>query len=404
MSAKKKNLEKLNQAKGDLREAARALDDLRAMMLIVDEALKAANDKDPESVNRSALNLSSLCIRTCRELSVGMRSDSRNAEPVADGMLRKAAVGVAALSSYVVVGAATGGADAIVTHQLQQDVEIAADLVVGHCQVVPESWTSDPGDLAALDAIAALNEAGLRGVNANEIGSIESLGKALTDLSALSGALDRMSAVDSKDALLNRVGSELSDMAESWDRGDAAGVRAASFMLQRQLVNPSANESDERISQSNGVRQTQESTHDEFGVPRANDADDEPPTPDLVFEPEGDYSNRVLVGMDFRGMDLTQADFRGSVLDGSDFSGSDLSAARFANTSLLQVRFDDALLVDAKMHRANLTEASLRNADLSMAILTDAEVGLADFTGAVMDTTDLTGTVFDESVSGFSSI
>ncbi len=233
--------QRLAEAKTNLEGSAASLDRLRSQMLLVDEALQKS------AAEIGIKHLSTLCIKTCRELAIQMRSDARKASPENMGLLKRAGLGTAALASWVIVGASTGAAGALVTESLRKDAQAAVVEVEGSCRPGSvESGNSgdlpiargadralntshDKGDVAIRRAMKALQSMNLVDYSANDLQTIRDIGDAIEETAA-----DAAIAANSDDGsrrLLSNFAPELEAMRSSWANGDADAVSEASAQL-----------------------------------------------------------------------------------------------------------------------------------------------------------------------------
>ncbi|HEX6051064.1 MAG TPA: pentapeptide repeat-containing protein, partial [Gemmatimonadaceae bacterium] len=116
-----------------------------------------------------------------------------------------------------------------------------------------------------------------------------------------------------------------------------------------------------------------------------------------------------VVGIDFRGADLTRVTLKNSDLNGTtfanailrradltrcnlshaDLTGAELNDACFMSANLAGARLAHASLVGASLTGVNLEGASLEGADLSLASLNGARLAGADFSGSLWSKTSL---------------
>lgn len=91
--------------------------------------------------------------------------------------------------------------------------------------------------------------------------------------------------------------------------------------------------------------------------------------------------NCDLSGLDFRGMDFSDAEFVGC-----NFANSDLRRSNFSGANIFGARFDEANLSNANFHRADLRGARMDGADLTETNLDRADLrdGLVQVSGVVV--------------------
>lgn len=80
--------------------------------------------------------------------------------------------------------------------------------------------------------------------------------------------------------------------------------------------------------------------------------------------------NRVLVGADFRGQDLSNARFRNAKLMEADFEEANLTGANFMDANCWGANFKNTILYRATFQRTILTGARFEGADLRSITIT----------------------------------
>lgn len=103
-----------------------------------------------------------------------------------------------------------------------------------------------------------------------------------------------------------------------------------------------------------------------------------------LLETTRDLSNLSLEGVNFAGMNLTEAKFSGSNLTGANFEGAELSfaefiganlrAAKFERSNLFGANFEGANLEDTHFDYARLVHASFKNCNIHEACLQQANL------------------------------
>ena len=121
MLYKKATEARLSAARENMSVAATRLDDLRSDLMRLETELREPDASDP-NYERDSRHRSQLitAISAAREVSLALREASANATVVEMTLLGKAGVGVSALALHVVLGVATGAADAYVTDQVRE--------------------------------------------------------------------------------------------------------------------------------------------------------------------------------------------------------------------------------------------------------------------------------------------
>ncbi len=218
------NKQKLVRAQGHLNVASESLEHLRNQLLIIHDAV-AESDADD-----SAKNLTALCIKTCRELAIQMRTEARAAEPEGAKALAQAGLGIAVLSSWIVAGVATGASDAFATEHIQSQIATAADQAERACielskNATPSDVDENPGDLAVKRAVEVLSQLGA------PIPTLDSE----TGLKEIEIVLKDAMSHEEQDpsGVLSTFSAEIAQMRRAWLDGHAELVIEASDNLVR---------------------------------------------------------------------------------------------------------------------------------------------------------------------------
>ena len=124
-----------------------------------------------------------------------------------------------------------------------------------------------------------------------------------------------------------------------------------------------------------------------------------------ISAPDADFSSSVfigvaLVGADLHGAILSDANLEGADLTDSELGEANLAGANLQGSTLVGVKLNDADLTGCPMKGANLTSASLEgatleNAQLEDATLNEVSAGAAGFVGATLDGARLESGNFD---------
>src|SRR6266487_1190764 len=92
---------------------------------------------------------------------------------------------------------------------------------------------------------------------------------------------------------------------------------------------------------------------------------------------EAKLNGAVLAAAELKGAILIRADLRGAEINSADLSGADLRGANLSGTDLSRVNLEEA-----NLEEANLTNQNLSGANLSGARLSGADLSFADLRGA----------------------
>lgn len=114
---------------------------------------------------------------------------------------------------------------------------------------------------------------------------------------------------------------------------------------------------------------------------------------DALPQPQVNWSNCALEGVQLEGVDLTAGQLRSTNLTGANLRGAVLAGGNLAYSNL-----SFANLGYANLARANLMGANLRSADLSSSNLEDANMSYTDLTGANLGGAELANTKFDHAI------
>lgn len=103
-----------------------------------------------------------------------------------------------------------------------------------------------------------------------------------------------------------------------------------------------------------------------------------------VFDKNIDFSNRVIMDVDFRGAVLKNISFSGTNIMFSDFSYAKLSESKFSNADASYAKFHEAMLYGVKIdnsifHRAEFNKAHVDNAEITNSKFTKAIFDNASF-------------------------